>query len=276
MLHIEGKYLIKDKHLLPADLVEVMATDTILIYEVLRVMNSVCLFVEDHYRRLSHSTSTVGIPLEMTEKEFIERIYQLIQANKFSEGNIKVLVQYGNGKESVFFYFITHAYPNYTAYQKGVTTDLLMEERLVPQAKIFRESLQQKVDTIIREKKLFEVILVDSQGRITEGSRANIFFIKGKKFYTPKAELVLMGITRQKVFECLAELNFSCEGIDIPYTSIDGYDAAFLTGTSPKVLPVAQIGEQKFSPGHAPLQQLVEAYDNMIEQYLRKFQDSAL
>ena len=51
---------------------------------------------------------------------------------------------------------------------------------------------------LISDNKLYEVLLVDRNGRITEGSRSNVFFVKGNKFYTGPSAMVLVGITRKK------------------------------------------------------------------------------
>jgi branched-chain amino acid aminotransferase len=262
--------------LFSTDLVEVLASDAILLYEVMRVIDSVCLFLEDHYKRLFQSAQIIGISLKIPEEEFADSIYKLIGANGFVTGNIKVLLQSGNGRQSAFYYFVPHAYPDPVSYKEGVKTDLLKAERLNPQAKIFQANLREKTNSLIAEKKIYELILVDSKDRIMEGSKTNIFFVKGREFYTPKAELVLPGVTRRKIIECLSELGFLCMEADIPYKAIGEYDAAFLSGTSPKVLPVAQIGEQLFKADHPPLLLLMNAYDGKVDTYIRNFRGHAL
>ena len=269
MINCIGTYFIKDGHLFPVGAVEVLVTDAVLIYEVARVIDGVCLFLEDHYQRLRDSAKLAGIPRIMKEEEFAEEINTLIRANKIANGNIKILVQYGNGQQGAFYYFIPHAYPTSDNYLQGVKTDFLLAKRNLPRAKTVQQRLRDEANSIIRENGLFEVILVNSAKEILEGSRTNIFFVKGTEFFTPPSEFVLPGITRHKVKECLADLNFPCTEKTIEINQVSSYDAVFLTGTSPKVLPVSSIGKEKFVTRHQPLQQLMKAYDDKIEAYIK-------
>ena len=117
MIECKGTYFIKDGHLFPVGMVEVLTTDAILIYEVTRVIDGVCLFLGDHYKRLLNSAKLAGVPLKMTEGEFAVEIQALIQAYKMPNGNIKILVQYGNSQQGAFFYFIPHVYPTADNYR---------------------------------------------------------------------------------------------------------------------------------------------------------------
>ncbi len=276
MINCKGTYFIKDGHLFPVGLVEVLTTDAVLIYEVVRVIDGVCLFLEDHYKRLQNSAKLADIPLTMTERDFAGEIQTLIKANEIANGNIKVLVQYGNGQQGAFFYFIPQVYPSAADYLRGVKTDFLMAERNLPRAKTVQQRLRDEANSVIRENSLFEVIFVNSQKQILEGSRTNIFFVKGTEFYTPPTEFVLPGITRQKVMECLAELKFPCVEKSIIQDEIASYDTVFLTGTSPKVLPVSMLGKQKFDAQHQPLRRLMEAYDEKIEAYIKSSETDGL
>lgn len=276
MLQLKGAYFLKDEYLFSAAQVEVLATDSIVIYEVLRVVDSVCLFVSEHFERLRRSAEISGIFLTMNSEEFKKRIYQLIEANGFSEGNIKVLIQIGNRKQSSFFYFIQHAYPSDNMYWEGVTTEILQAERILPQAKTFQKNLRNTADRMIERKKLYDVVLVDSEGRITEGSKTNIFFVDSNGIYTSKQELVLPGITRQKVMECIAGAGLSCSEVDLAATSVAQFEAAFFTGTSPKVLPIAKIGDHCFQADHPSVLLLMEAYDQMVNRYIEDIKTKGL
>jgi len=111
--------------------------------------------------------------------------------------------------------------------------------------------------------------LVDRDGMITEGSRSNVFFVKGDVFYTAPASMVLEGITRQKVIECLTKLAFPVVEQAVKGNEIDKFDAAFLTGTSPKVLPVSAVGKQMFDVRNNAILKLMDIYNQMIQNYIR-------
>ncbi len=272
MIDIKGEYFIKDNHKFRTDQVEVLASDAILIYEVLRIIGSVCLFAESHYNRLKISAQLTGVHLDVTFRQFENNITQLIQSNSICEGNIKVLVQVGRGKQAAFYYLIPHNYPTTEDYKNGVKAGLLELERSMPKAKTVQQKLREETSRFIQQEKIYDVILVDSEGYVTEGSRTNIFFVKEDEFYTAPSEHILSGITRQRTLECLAELKYNCIEKPVSYLSISDYDAAFFTGTSPKVLPIYAIGSQKYNLNHEPMRKLAEAYNKLVDSYLAKEQ----
>ena len=55
------------------------------------------------------------------------------------------------------------------------------------------------------DKMLYEVLLVNRDGVITEGSRSNVFFIKSGEVYTPPTDAVLPGVTRTMIIRILEE-----------------------------------------------------------------------
>ena len=276
MLDCKGSYLVKDGRLFPTNSVEFRTSDVIMIYEVVRIIDSVCLFASEHFSRLKRSAKLAGVQLTLTSADFISSIRQLVDANEQVNGNVKILLQYGSGQQSVFFYFISHVYPEVKMYDSGVKSEFLLAERMMPQAKIVQQKFRDQATDFIKQHAIFDAILVNSDGRILEGSSTNIFFVKDETFVTPPSDFVLSGITREKVMECLKELSFRCQEISIPYSEIATYDAAFFTGTSPKVLPIAQIGAQQFAPDYKPLKLLMKSYNEKIDKYIKKAKETGL
>jgi branched-chain amino acid aminotransferase len=56
---------------------------------------------------------------------------------------------------------------------------------------------------------------------------------------------------------------------DVYAQNIKDYDAAFITGTSPKILPVKLIDEVRFNVLNSNVQQLIQAYNSRIEKYIQ-------
>ncbi|HAH25602.1 MAG TPA: aminotransferase class IV [Prolixibacteraceae bacterium] len=238
------------------------------IYEVIRVMDGIALFLEDHFERLISSVKISGLQLDMGFSEFRQNISELTQLNNQQNGNVKFAFS-GIGAETQWsFSFIPHSYPASEDYQKGVATGLLFAERENPNAKILQIKVRERAVRLIAENKLYEALLVDRSGRITEGSRSNVFFVKGNKFYTAPSAMVLVGVTRKKVMECLEELNFPVIEEAVSVSDVGTFDAVFLTGTSPKVLPVHCIDTIQFPSKNPFVEQLMDRYDLMIEAYL--------
>lgn len=270
MLDPQGAFFIRDHQLVSASEETKIPAESLLIYEVVRIVDAACLFCQEHFNRLKFSSKLAGIQLNISEEEFQSDLQQLIEANNCKEGNVKILLQYHKGTQVYYFYSIPHSYPSLDEYKHGVNADFLKAERLEPQVKIVQENLRNRANQFIQENGLYDAILVNSRNQVLEGSRTNVFLVRGKEFYTSPAEHVLSGITREKVMACLHELGYSCFEKEIDCESIADFDAVFFTGTSPKILPVAKIGKHPFNVDHKPLRELMLAYDELVVAYLRE------
>jgi Branched-chain amino acid aminotransferase/4-amino-4-deoxychorismate lyase len=245
------------------------------VYEVIRIIDGVALFLEDHFQRLLVSIDLQKIILPIGFQEFKAMLSELIHRNNQFEGNVKFSCYQVDKQVKWVCSFISHSYPAANDYQNGVKTDLLFAERKNPNAKVVQTSVREMANRAIAEKGLYEVLLVNKDKLITEGSRSNVFFVKGNRFYTAPIPMILEGITRRKVFECLHALGFAVVEEAISSDRICDFDAAFLTGTSPKVLPVNSVGKQVFSMRDEAVTKLMDKYNQLIQEYIRNEKSGA-
>lgn len=238
------------------------------VYEVMRIIDGVALFPEDHFRRLVKSAGLQGLSFQMPYPEFKQNITALVLRNNLTAGNVKFVYFLQDGNACWAYLIIPHSYPTSAEYSQGVSAGLLLAERRNPNAKVIQSKIRNKADLMTSGQDLYEVLLVDANGLITEGSRSNVFFVKADVFYTAPASLVLEGITRQKVIRCLDMLDLKLVEQAVPENEISDFDAAFLTGTSPKVLPIRSIGEQLFDVQNQVVKRLMDCYDQMVREYI--------
>lgn len=239
------------------------------VYEVIRIIDGIALFLEDHFDRLISSVHISGLQLEMGLSEFRQRISELARLNDQQNGNVKFTLSEIGKVNHWSFSFIPHSYPAPNDYLKGVATSLLYAERDNPNAKVLQNRVRDKADQLIAENNLYEALLVDRNGLVTEGSRSNVFFVKGNRFYTAPSAMVLVGITRKKVMECLKELDLPVIEEAVSISDLRTFEAVFLTGTSPKVLPVQCIDSIQIPSKNPFVKKLMVRYDIMIETYLK-------
>ena len=234
------------------------------IYEVLRVVKGFPLFLEDHLERFYQSAELAGKNIHFTVVQISSFLKDLIEKNKITEGNILI-----SSKVNLEAFFIPHVYPTDEMFQEGVVCGVFKAERENPHAKVFQTTVRQRADQLLAEKKFYEVLLVDHLGKVTEGSRSNVFFVSGSQLVTSPGNKVLLGITRQKTFQIARDLNFSMIEREVNFSELSQFDAAFITGTSPKILPIRQIDAFKFNVQNEIVRNLMEKYDLLIEKYLQ-------
>ena len=240
------------------------------IYEVIRVIEGVPLFLEEHLKRMRKSAYIINYPIERTDKEIEEDIERLILQNEVKNLNIKLLCVDIDGIGQVFLtYFIESFYPPVEYYQKGIHTILFHYERENPNAKIQRIFFKEEVARQLKEKKAFEALLVNKEGYIPEGSRSNMFFVKGKTIYTAPRGDVLLGITRKYIFDVCRELNIKVVEENINVKDLDKIDGAFISGTSVNVLPISSIDDIKLnSVNNNIIKEVNKAYIDKMEEYI--------
>ncbi len=112
------------------------------------------------------------------------------------------------------------------------------------------------------EQECYETVFIRN-GRITEASHCNVFFVREGVVYThPADEFILDGITRQVVLELCHQLGIEVRLEGIPASKIQDMDEAFLTGTSTQVTPIRTIdGVSLYDTEMGPVtQKLQEAF----------------
>ncbi|MBS2211741.1 aminotransferase class IV [Carboxylicivirga mesophila] len=255
---ILGQYFLMDRTLKSVNFFNSAITDEeVCIYEVFRIQNNMPLFIEEHLKRLENSLKIANKQPIIRISQLSNRLKMLYAANNISDGNVKLDFRFMPDGEQVFMaYFIPSSYPTEEQRQKGIKCSLQFSERHHPNAKIYNPDVRGKANTIIEQRHVYETLLVNSDNCLTEGSRSNLFFINGNTLITADDSVVLPGIMRQHIISIIEALGLSLEYRCLPVEDISKMEAAFISGTSPRLLPVNQIGEYSLKVNHPLLQQL--------------------
>ena len=263
-------YYLEDGHLEPIKNYTNDSTESgRVIYEVIRVINKVPLFHEEHIKRLESSFRLMEKTFSYSYDKIKEYLTRLIEANGMENGNIKLTFDIKTDTMKVFS--IKHNYPNEDLYKTGVKTILFHGERTNPNAKVVDSSFREKVVEEINNASAFEAILVNNDGYITEGSKSNIFMIKEDKLYTSPLEDVLPGVTRGRIIALAKSLGIKVEETNINYKDIEKFDSMFISGTSPKILPIASVDNIKLKIDNKIMQLLIKEFNKEINNYISKF-----
>lgn len=262
-----GKYALVDNKMVSSETISEYTFGEKSVYEVIRIINKVPLFIEDHIARLFHSVDILDYTYDKTNKDIEDAIKELIQVNNLENANIKLIISFKHTQARSFLYTIKHFYPPEELYKQGIETSILFAERKNPNAKNF-QSTRDIANQAIIEKNVYEVILVSSDSKITEGSKSNLFFIKDNTLITAKPGDVLKGITRKYVLEAAKFSEIKIEERDIFLSELKEFDAAFISGTSPKVLPVKNIDQYNYDITNKALLQVMSKYNLILTTYI--------
>ena len=219
--------------------------DLTAFYEVIRVNNQALMFLEDHIKRLNHSLKMANIDKIITINSVKSDLAKLFKVDGIKNQNVKFSVSVQNERLICALYY----------------TEI---KQLTNAMQTIRKQLQ--LDSV------YEYLLVDHEGLILEGTKTNVFFVKGSQVITADTHKVLGGITRHHVAD-LARVHYDFEESAFAKVNLNQVDAVFLTGTSIGVLPVCKVDDISFNSAINPVVlSLMKAYETCENTYIETHQ----
>jgi len=231
------------------------------VFDFFRSRKGSIPWLEDYMERLFTSLELSGIEVDLDREQFASVIHDLQEKNGLVNGAFKVIVTGGysdnlesaTGKANFVILNISWEKPPEETFEKGVH---LIRERYVrpnPEVKTLYYFNTLRLQKKLREYKAVDVLY--HTGTISEASRANLFFVKGKRIYTPASD-ILKGITRKQVLSLFNEIQVE----DIEAGLLYDFDEIFLTSSSRDVTPVVSVEGQKIGKGTpGPLTREIQA-----------------
>lgn len=228
-----------------------------IVYEVIRLMNGVPMFWEAHFRRLKKSLRAVNSKAKVDKIRIEQNLSNLISANQFQNTNIRIDVF----DENILIFGIQAHYPMDSAFKLGVKVGLTKSERQNPNEKIFRKQWKKDIEQKISDAGVFELLLVNKQELITEGSRSNVFFIRGNSLFSAEDSLILPGVTRSEILKIAIRKKIEIKYVSLDSASLPTFEAALLCATSIQILPIAELNDLRFNVDNACLRIIQKAFE---------------
>lgn len=242
---------------------------TAYVYEVFRVIDGVALFLEDHFERLKRSCQMSGINFPLDFHLFATYVSALVSANSLWEGNIKTVVESKGENTTDTLIFITgHQYPTAEQFEMGVQLTLMKGIRINPNAKVMDVLLRASANELKQSQNVYETLLVDEHGCITEGSRSNVFFVRKGYVITPPLADVLPGVTRKYVLKVCEKLAIPVREEKVAVHDLVEMEGVFISGTSRKVLPANSVDNHVFNEKHPLISQIKKGFQELVRQYI--------
>lgn len=241
------------------------------VFDLLRTYGLSPFRLRDHIRRLESSASQIALHLPWSEEELEGIVLETYKRNPIPDASIRIVVTGGpssnfmtpQGKPSLMV--MVHPVAPYAArdYIEGCKATTTLVEHSMPTVKSLNYIGAIVAMEDASKQGAVEAIYLDSQDRLTEATRSNLFAVHGNLLITPR-EGVLKGITRQVVLEVAEDESEVVEG-PIHYHDLSVFDEMFLTSTTKELLPLVQIddhviGTGKPGPKTQRLAELFQAY----------------
>jgi branched-chain amino acid aminotransferase len=232
----------------------------------------------DHIERLFYSASIYRLPMPYSARALSSACEEVIRANRLQAAYLRPIALRGAcgfglaaPKDAPVHVAIIAtpwgAYLGEDGLKHGIDACVSSWNRAAPNtfpagAKAGGQYLNSQL--IAEEAKRHgygEGLALGADGLLSEGSGENLFVVRKGVLYTPPAAAsILVGITRDSVFQLAADLGYRVHEQPLPREFLYAADEVFLTGTAAEITPVRSvdglvIGTGSRGPITAALQQ---------------------
>jgi len=237
------------------------------VYETIRVHQGIPYFAEQHYGRLMHSAEVITLDHPFDEAFVAKNVTALIEANQLTTANLKILLIGGAGREEATLYILSlnPHFPDRKLYRDGAVCITTRLERAYPTAKTLNMLPSYLAYKAAQTAGAYDALLLDGSDTLREGTRTNFFVLQDKTIIGAPQDSILAGVMRQAVLQVAERQGFRVLEQVIPRNSLEQYDAAFLTSTSSKIMPIRQIDDHEFGEPAPALRELMQHFNDFYD-----------
>ena len=253
--YVDGEYVQADQASLPlGDLAIVRGFG---IFDFLRTYGRSPFMLREHIQRLERSALQIGLEMPWDLSEIESVVHETNARNGLDDVSIRIVVTGGvsddfmlpQGKSSLAV--IIHPVSPYPEdlYRTGAAVTTTDVERTMPTVKSLNYigAIMAVRDAV--KAGAVEAVYRTPEGYVTEGTRSNLFVVRGGRLFTPK-DGVLPGITRLAVIEA-ADDAYDVIETKLTYEDLLAADEVFLTSTTKEVMPVSRVDDHVIGNGLA-------------------------
>jgi len=238
-------------------------------FETIKVHECRIIFFEEHYQRLKKSLERMRLDFDLSFQELKQVCTTIIGGNDIKNGFVKVMCSRAKtDKTDVIIYTGSKNYEN--KYREGLRL-CLADGRRNEFSKLnsikslnFAENMMQKEKAV--EKGFDEAVFLNTQGHTSEGCITNIFWVKGRRFFTPSIECgILSGIVRQKVIQLCEEEGLQISIGEYNFDDLESAEEIFLTNSLMEIMPVSSFVDRQFVIGELSM------VNDLMQRYKLKY-----
>lgn len=224
------------------------------LFETLRIADARPVLLDAHLRRLRAGAEYLGLSFnEAVLQHWWQQAWERWQFREHSaDGIIKLIVTRGSGGRGyrpqipAGYSWITsfHPAPPLPAVEAGVDT-VLCRTRIQARTAGFKtlNRLDQVQAAAELPASVYEGLMLDHAGRLTEGTRTNLFLLDEQGLATPPAEsLAVNGVMRQALMQLLPTQGIPVREAFLRWDQVRRARGLFLVNSVSGVVPVRRIG----------------------------------
>lgn len=245
------------------------------IYEGIRIYKQQIFKYHEHFERLQRSARGIGLVLPISGHDLERLIGEGLEKTGLLNAYVRVVITRGTGpigpdptpcSEPGLILIIKDIPPLHGDDNPTLKTAISTMRRVAVDSNTAEIKSLNYLPSVLGKAEaarlgVDDVVMLDSQGFLSEAPVANIFVRVGDRILTPSVTNgILPGITRQFVIELLHSLGQSVEVGNITPIQLLNADEAFLTGTHAEIVPISEHNGQLLGDGvPGPVFKMVKA-----------------
>ena len=247
------------------------------LFETMRIYNGIPFLLEEHIERLQSSSRELSFFNVPDKDELRQLAHDYIKREALQNEALRLSVTYGNKEEGITpQVFITHRPVPYGEedYKAGITVAISSSRKNEHSPLVRHKTFNQLENVLslkrIKEQGVKECIFLNTAGYLAEGSKSNIFFLRGGSVFIPSIDCGLLpGITRAKIIALLRQQNLEVNEGSYNPRNLYECDECFCTNSLMEALPVTKIDGNLVGTGRPGefAQGILSLYRQCIEKY---------
>ena len=220
--------------------------------------------VKEHFERLMRSAHVMYMENPFTIDEYCANLKELLKKNNYRQdvyirpNLFKAAEKIGpgllNNKDSYLLFTLPMG--DYIDTAKGLNVCVSNWRRnsdnaIPPRAKVsgaYANTALIKSDAQLSG--FDDAIVLDENGRVTEGSAMNLFLVQNGKLVTSRTtDNILIGVTRNTIMQIAKDADIEVEEREVSRTELYTSDEAFYCGTCAQISPIVTIDHRKLGTG---------------------------
>jgi branched-chain amino acid aminotransferase len=228
------------------------------VWEGLRLIDGKIAFLDKHLDRLWDGAKMLRIDIGLTRQALIRRLFEVIDANKMTDGvHVRLMVTRGKkrspyqdprltvGKATIVI-IPEWKLPSPTIRAHGLKLFTVHVRRTGPAEQDQKLNSHSKLNCILAciqamEAGADEGLMLDDRGFVATCNSTHFFIVRKGEVWTSAGGYCLGGITRDAVLRAARRAGIAAYERDFSLFDVYGADEAFCTGTFAGLTPVTVI-----------------------------------
>ena len=224
------------------------------VFDYLRAINSVPIFIDDHLNRFVASAAAMHFSISKSKTELDDIIVELLRITNLPVAGVRMMYTGGYAPD-----FYNPVEPNLVItcnplklptkedFDKGISIITYEFQRDLPHIKSINYQMAVWLQPLLK-KQLADDVLYFQNNSVTEFPRCNLFMITADDKLVTPVNNILLGITRKHIL-ALAEGIMEIEERDIKTEELYCAKELFYASSTKRILPVIQVDGKLVADG---------------------------